>query len=70
VWRKVYGHRVYRWRPGTLGRNGPDGAGIEEIGETPGRTVMSVDLFYGLGAILSGLLLAYLVYALFRAEEF
>jgi K+-transporting ATPase KdpF subunit len=31
---------------------------------------MSVDLFYGLGAVLSGLLLVYLVYALFRAEEF
>jgi K+-transporting ATPase KdpF subunit len=31
---------------------------------------MSVDLLYGLGAVLSGLLLVYLVYALICAEEF
>ena len=31
---------------------------------------MSTDLFYVLGAVVSGLLLVYLVYALFRAEEF
>ena len=31
---------------------------------------MSVDLFYGLGAVVSTLLLVYLIYALFRAEEF
>lgn len=31
---------------------------------------MSGELFYALGAVLSGLLLIYLVYALFRAEAF
>jgi K+-transporting ATPase KdpF subunit len=31
---------------------------------------MNMDLFYALGGIVSGLLLVYLVYALFRAEEF
>jgi K+-transporting ATPase KdpF subunit len=31
---------------------------------------MSAELFYGIGAVVSVLLLGYLVYALFRAEEF
>ena len=31
---------------------------------------MSIAMFYGLGAVVSALLLVYLVYALFRAEEF
>jgi len=31
---------------------------------------MNMGLFYALGGIVSGVLLVYLVYALFRAEEF
>ncbi len=31
---------------------------------------MSTDFFYIVGSVVSGLLLVYLIYALFRAEEF
>jgi K+-transporting ATPase KdpF subunit len=54
-----------------VGSHGLDGLGAQEAGKTRGNTIMSgTELMYVLGGSISALLLVYLVYALFRAEEF
>jgi K+-transporting ATPase KdpF subunit len=67
----VYGLRVYGFNDCALGRDGIDGSGFAKAGKTSGSEIMSsMELMYSLGGIVSALLLVYLVYALFRAEEF
>lgn len=45
--------------------------GVSKAGKTGGQTVMNIlHVLYGGGAMVAALLLVYLVYALFRAEEF
>jgi K+-transporting ATPase KdpF subunit len=51
--------------------HGADGRGSSKAGKTGGKTVMNtLHVLYGGGAMVAALLLVYLVYALFRAEEF
>jgi K+-transporting ATPase KdpF subunit len=51
--------------------HGFDGCRASKAGKTGGYTVMNIlHVLYGGGAMVAALLLVYLVYALFRAEEF
>jgi K+-transporting ATPase KdpF subunit len=67
----THGYRVYRRRRWPMGPDGVAGLGLQETRKTTGRSAMnSLDLLYVLGGVSAALLLAYLVYALIRAEEF
>jgi K+-transporting ATPase KdpF subunit len=64
------GLHIFDRRHRTLGRHGFDGFRLQTTREATGRSLMSNDFFYVVGSVVSGLLLVYLIYALFRAEEF
>ncbi len=59
-------------RPGcAVGGLGGNGGRPAQAASRPGRAaVISLDVLYGFGALISIALFAYLVYALLRAEEF
>jgi K+-transporting ATPase KdpF subunit len=50
---------------------GVDGLGVGKTGTAQGRSAMNMlHVLYGAGGLCAALLMVYLVYALFRAEEF
>jgi K+-transporting ATPase KdpF subunit len=56
---------------GAVARPGADGPGPYQTGTAKGRAAMNtLNVLYGAGGLCAALLLVYLVYALFRAEEF
>jgi len=52
------------------GRGEDGGRAAQLAARQRGAAVISLDVLYGFGAFISIALLAYLVYALLRAEEF
>ena len=66
-----YGCGIFFVGRGSVAGPGADGLGTEEAGKASGRAVMNLlHVLYGAGGLCAVLLLAYLGYALFRAEEF
>jgi K+-transporting ATPase KdpF subunit len=65
------GHRLRCAARGPLGPDGAAGQSFQAPGKPTGRPAMiPLDAVYGLVGMCSVLLLAYLVYALIRAEDF
>ena len=68
---KIDGQCIFAVYGRTLGGDGAACGGLKKTGKACGTTIMiSFTVLYGLGGVSGALLLGYLVYALFFAEEF
>ena len=68
---KIDGQCIFAGYRRTLGGDGAACGGLQKTGKACGSTIMiSLAILYGLGGASAALLLGYLVYALFFAEEF
>jgi K+-transporting ATPase ATPase F chain len=66
-----HGYRFYFRCCRAVGPDGLAGLGFQKTRKTARSSLMSsLDIMYGIGGLCALLLLAYLVYALLRAEEF
>jgi K+-transporting ATPase KdpF subunit len=68
---EIDGHRIYRVARGPVGPDGADGQwpqAARVFGRGPAMIALAT--LYGLIGTCAALLLAYLIYALIRAEEF